>query len=497
MSLGKDKKNAKTEVSTSLSSTLSLPQSLARPPKRSHTRSNDQPLIETKDALIKPKIVPAWSNVEAKEVAGVSLDLSSITIKLTRLHYGAVLKTQEKDRKSHSLFKGTLKAIGPFSDPILNLCKMFDIKITEDQGDEIQQNKQLLEAFTNEGLNKDWNPRSPQERIAVQQLSDLHYFLVNYNELGRYLDSSNVAQIYVRFHQIKHIQKIIFSADVHSYISQSRVGSDRKNELNTAVMSWFGSSIATNLYLDLIEKIIEAFVVNESRDKEKTNKILSAHRTSFIGITKAYERTLPLAQKKTLKPNIQRQLSRNPKLKLKETDYNITNTVHRPVLDTTGFLTTDEKSQLAALNRELNEFGAHIPDLISADGSARRAYITSISSKHSSNVSAVNRTIRTRKSAVHSIMIGERKANNVPNKDANGSLIPFSKEEWRNAFDLLDKSDLQLAITTHLCLGENNFSMTKYCQTLASFPPNADLSINISSSEDDRGANNMSTEVTQ
>lgn len=457
-------------------------------------------VLETKDSFgstqtDSSKRPRTWADMSETPVVP-KFDVTNLAKSLQRFQYGSALKHRSDVRSEHHLTKGTLAALGHLGLQVSIISQAVGLPLHEDEGETLTKNDNLVKLFTSEGINPNWVSANASERRAAEMLTTLVTTFPKYDPLGVFIDGDNLAFIYVRFHQIKYIQKLWFQSDIGDYVKQSRIGSDRRNDLIQAILPWFGNANAADQFVGLIEKFIERSFIEIKRGPESAqNELLLSHKTSFLSISKAYEKSLPVVEKKSVSDAAQKKLARG-KYQLKPQDYTVRKVVQRPVLETSGFLTPEEKLNLAGFNRKLNEFGNHLPDIQTADGSARRQFVLKLSATHSARIALVNRVIKARKGTIHRQMVVSRNQALSEQKSDKAEKKPFSAEDWRQAFASYNKSDLSSALLQSFGADlESQFNISKYTVEVSNSPTSIDISAALSSESDREAPKESSTIV--
>jgi len=357
-------------------------------------------------------------------------------------------RRQVDDRKSHQLVKNTIASFGRPGEDIVNIARGLGIKVTEDLGDSIDVNIPLISCFKSNSLITEHIKENALLSEAARQMASLAYNLSTYSELPNFYHENDLGIVFVRFWFIKHIQKVFFDSNPGDYSAVSRIPTSRQNELASKLLP-FANVVAVNLFLDLIEKIVNMIVLNikNKADTDAKNFFLGHHRTHFFSMKKTFEKVLPKSQKVKLTEAARVRLARNPRYKVKDTDKSSTLVTVRPTLDTEAYLDEKEKVRLKDFNRKLNEVSAAVPEISTADGSARKACAISLQKALFTRVASINHILAKRRNQVHAILVHDRESSADPiEKEKSEKKIPFTPSQWVKAFERLDKSDLSTAL---------------------------------------------------
>lgn len=353
--------------------------------------------------------------------------------------------SQALQRDSQSLVKNTLASFGEPGNLIGILASKLGIKVIEDLGDPIQPVKKLTECFKDGVLNVENIKNDKLGLSGVETLASLAHHLTSFSDLSAYINSEDHGMIYVNYWFLRHIQKMFFGNNWTDYSSVAKLHSDHKIELMNA-LKVFNSPQATANFLDLIEKIIEKFVAkifNSDNKLGEKDRLLKTCRSHMIPLAKNYEKSLPKSKKVKLSEDAKRRLARNPNARVKESDKVINIVTIRPTLETQGFTTNEEKLQLKNFNLKLNEVSKYIPEMDISDGHVRKTMTNNLVKSLFKKVSHVNTVISRRKTLIHQQMVEKRRNSLDPSeKKKLTDKVPFTTEEWREAFNLLEKKDL-------------------------------------------------------
>jgi cell fate (sporulation/competence/biofilm development) regulator YmcA (YheA/YmcA/DUF963 family) len=373
-------------------------------------------------------------------------NISQDFLKLKAYVSNSALINQRAMRTSHDLIKGTVKSLGFPGAFIVKLATDLGIKVTETMGTEVIAKNSLLAAFTDSGLNQNFKPADEEVGQAVNSLASLAHNLVTFSELPVFIKSDDYSFIYTRFHYVAHIQKVFYDNNISDYLSHLRIGSDHKTDLINS-LKLFGTVASTELFIDLIEKIIERVIISAKKETLQTNELLRACRTHFLSLAKAYEKNLPSIKKVKLSEAAKKRLAKNSRARITDNDKITILVKTRPALETKGFLNDLEKEELSKFNTKLNELSHHIDEIPVVEGYVRRKITHNMIQCLFAKTSHVNKVISRRKTLVHQLMVDERKRSHDPlEQKALADKTPFTPDQWRRGFSLLDKTDLKTAL---------------------------------------------------
>jgi hypothetical protein len=347
-------------------------------------------------------------------------------------------------RDRHSLIKGTLASFGKIGEDVKNLTQAVGIQLAEDLGDAVVVDNDLVASFKDSKLDDSRIKNDKVKDEAAKSLLSLIANTVSFSALPQFIDGNDSALLYCHYHYVRHIHSMIYHANIVDGKDQLRIGQDHRNDLSLKLKAFCGIN-ASNLFVDLFEKIIEKLVMRLISIPETKQAVLNNLKTHIITLGRSYEKNLPKIQKMDWTDSDKKVLQKNPNKKLDPRRKRVVLVPHRPTLDIKGFLTPSERENLHKFNVKLNSVSSHFNEnQITLEVGARRKFVQTFQRLMVAKIAVVQRTISRRKNLIYNKLNSKRAS--FFSEEEIKERKPFIPAMWNDEFKQLDKSDLKNAL---------------------------------------------------
>jgi len=414
-------------------------------------------------------------------------DINNLFVHMKGFVSDSIFRNRADDRNNHSLVRNTCISFGDAGKDIKKLAELLKIRVTEDVGSECVVTP-LANCFKDRL--DDLSVRNDRIKLeAVNALSSLVLGLTGFHPAPTKIIENDYAFIFVSFHYLKHVQKHLFGLSYDDYCGSSRIRSDQKGALINQLKA-FNTPSASELFLGLIEKMLEKVVLKISEKSNGKELLAQSARTFFFSMPKAVEKSYPVQRRVILSAKAKKRLGRNPKAKPTVQEQTLVESVSRPVLDPKKYTTEREKSIIKRFNAKLNSLSSFVPEINSADGRLRLTQARDLVRAMQDKARSVNHRLAARKQKVHDHLkaVSKRKIASLVSDDEKKleARREFTPKEWEEAFESIDKSDFEVALVdVYGTADPDKLNLRDMCRYIWALPPISAATLASSLSEED------------
>jgi hypothetical protein len=276
--------------------------------------------------------------------------------------------------------------------------------------------------------------------------------IVTMGPLEPEFSQDDVGILFVKFLFAQYVQEKMYQNSLDDIKSLIRINPNVVERFRESINRLYPSDTTISAFtLSIFRTLVRATVSLYFEDDAMKMKLLTTVNTFFTLNGPSFERLYNRVTDRRLTSAAKKKRQANPKARLTEKDYESYIKVHKPAIETKGsFVTKPEYEQIKTINSSLQIVGSLVRTDFGLNQKLRKSKILGAISTLHAKCRNVTQTLASRKARIHSLIIAQRRAkmSNPPTAEeiSVDKNFPLSKDEWKSAFEHLDKDDLQASL---------------------------------------------------